>query len=123
MHDSPYDSEEEVDALFAREVAVEYKDFGDEILEESSEATQRTTETSLAISRDSNTISGGGSNSNSGVQSTPNWQSAGTPLQRAAKCPMLTAADGRMKLTPSRQSSRTPMQTAAENPMQTVKWI
>ena len=34
MHDSPCDSEEDVDAWFAREVAIEYKDFVDEILEE-----------------------------------------------------------------------------------------
>ena len=66
MHDSPYDSEEEADAWYAREVAVEYKDFVDEILEESPEAIQMTTDTSLAIGRDSNAISGGGSNANSG---------------------------------------------------------
>ena len=66
MHDSPYDSEEEVDAWYAREVAVEYKDFVDEILEESPEAIPMTTDTSLAIGRDSNAISGGGSNANSG---------------------------------------------------------
>ena len=66
MRDSPYDSEEEVDAWFAQEVAIEYKDFVDEILEELPEAIQMTTETSLAISRDSNPISGGGSNANSG---------------------------------------------------------
>jgi hypothetical protein len=67
MHDSPYDSEEEVNAVwFAREVAVEYKDFVDEILEGSPKAIQMTTDTSLAIGRDSNAISGGGSNANSG---------------------------------------------------------
>jgi len=65
MHDSPYDSEEDVDAWFAREVAVENKDFVDEILEESPEAIQMTTDTSLAIGRESNAISGGGSNANS----------------------------------------------------------
>ena len=47
MHDSPYNSEEEVDAWFAREAAIEYEDFVDEILEESPEAIQMTTETSL----------------------------------------------------------------------------
>jgi hypothetical protein len=35
MYDSPYDSEEEVDAWFAQEVAIEHEDFVDEILEES----------------------------------------------------------------------------------------
>jgi hypothetical protein len=43
LHDSPYDSEEELDAWFAQEVAIEYKDFVGEILEESPEAIQRTT--------------------------------------------------------------------------------
>jgi hypothetical protein len=46
-----------VDAWFAQEVAIEYKDFVDEILEESPEAIQMMTDTSLAIGRDSNTIS------------------------------------------------------------------
>jgi hypothetical protein len=54
-----------VDAWFAREVAVEYKDFVDEILEESPEAIQMTTDNSLAIGRDSHAISGKGSNANS----------------------------------------------------------
>ena len=66
MYDSTYDSEEEMDAWYARDVAVEYKDFVDEILEESPEAIQMTTDTSLAIGRDSNAISGGGSNANNG---------------------------------------------------------
>ena len=66
MYDSPYDSEEEVDACIAQEVAIEHEDFVDEILEELPDAIQMTTETSLAISRDSNPISGGGSNANSG---------------------------------------------------------
>ncbi len=66
IHDSPYDSE---DAWYAREVAVEYKDFVDEILDESPEAIQITTNTSLAISRDSNANSGGVSNANSGGRS------------------------------------------------------
>ena len=46
-----------MDAWFAREVAVEYKDFVDEILDESPEALQMTTDTSLADGQ---------------VQSTPN---------------------------------------------------
>ena len=71
MRDSPYDSEEEVDPWFAQEVPIEYKDFVDEILEELPDAIQMTTETSLAISRDSNPISGGGSNANSGGLSGP----------------------------------------------------
>ena len=45
MHDSQYDSEEEVGAWFAQEVAIEFKDFVDEIFEESPEAIQITTET------------------------------------------------------------------------------
>ena len=66
MYDSPYDSEEEVDACIAQEVAIEHEDFVDEILEESPETIQTTSDTSLAISRDSDAISGGGSNANSG---------------------------------------------------------
>ena len=66
MYDSPYDSEEEVDACIAQEVAIEHEDFVDENLEESPEVIQTTTDTSLAIGRDSNAISGGGSNANSG---------------------------------------------------------
>ncbi len=38
MYDSQYESEEEVDAWFAQEVAIEFKDFVEEILEESPEA-------------------------------------------------------------------------------------
>jgi hypothetical protein len=66
MYDSPYDSEEEVDAWFAQEVAIEHEDFVDEILGESPEAIQTRTDTSLANRQDSNAISGGGSNANSG---------------------------------------------------------
>jgi hypothetical protein len=93
MRDSPYDDEEEVDPWFAQEVAIECKDFVDEILEELPDAIQMTTETSLAISRDSNPISCGGSNADCQVPSTPNWQSVGTPMQTAAENPMRTAAD------------------------------
>jgi hypothetical protein len=45
--------------LVRQEVAVEYKDFVDEILEESPEAIQMTTDTSLAIGRDPNAKIGG----------------------------------------------------------------
>jgi hypothetical protein len=61
-HGSPYYSEEEVDAWFAQEVAIEHDDFIDEILEESSNAIQMATDTQQAINRDSNANSGGGSN-------------------------------------------------------------
>jgi hypothetical protein len=58
MHDQPYDSEEEADARLAQEVTTEHKDFVDEILEGSSDATHSTTDNLQVISRDSNTISG-----------------------------------------------------------------
>jgi hypothetical protein len=97
MHDSPYDLEEEVRSWFAQEVAIEHEDFVDEILEESPEAIQTTTETSLAIGRDSNAISGGGSNANSGGGS-------GTVDSQQANSRDSNAKATKSRLIPSRQS-------------------
>jgi hypothetical protein len=87
MYDSPYDSEEEVDACIAQEVAIEHEDFVDEILEESPETIQTTSDTSLAISRDSDAISGGGSNANNGGgSSTVKYSRIPTGEQPGLRC-------------------------------------